>query len=320
VSADPKLACAIPVARGLSSSSRNFNPDSYATGSVFALGATSLAEAFWNTHRPAIAFSIWSAVVPWTSLDSLGHIHEVLAGDYYHQQTESVPEQTWSSAGLISAATNGLLGLHVDSIANTFTFAPHVPPMWRSLSAHNVRIGAATLDLDVERKDGGIDLALNNRGSAIAFTFDPEIPLRAEVLSAKCGERVLHAERELHEEDEHAHIEFEAPAGMTKCSISYRGGVSVIAPVTTPLLGDSSRGPKITDVRLQGQALVVDADVNAAGPQSVEIRTPWKITSVDGGKVSPEGVDIFRIDFDADANPVHEGYSHRSVTIHFGNE
>jgi glycogen debranching enzyme len=306
--------------RGLSATSREFDPNSYAKGSVFALGATTLAQTFWDTHRPATAFSIWSAIIPWTTLDSPGHIHEVLAGDSYHQQTESVPEQTWSSAGLITAATNGLLGLGIDAITNELTFAPHMPPQWQSMSAHNVRLAKSTLDLDLERKDQRVDLALANHGEPVKVTFDPEIPLGAQVSSAECGGRTLRASSEIHEEDEHASIQFTAAAGRTQCSIAYRGGVALVPPSIVPKLGEESRGIKITTVQLRNRSLTVDADINPEGPQFVEIQTPWKPTSVDGGKLSPEGTDLFRIEFNTDAASDRNKYVHRTVTIQFGTE
>ena len=76
---------------------------------------------------PRVRSHSGSAVTQWNALDSPGHIHEVLAGNFYHEQTESVPEQTWSSAGLLDATARGLLGLEIDGIANRLRFAPHVP-------------------------------------------------------------------------------------------------------------------------------------------------------------------------------------------------
>jgi glycogen debranching enzyme len=306
--------------RGLSASSLDFDPNSYAKGSVSALGSASLAQTFWGAHRPDTAFAIWNAIIPWTWLDAPGHIHEVLAGDDYHQQTESVPEQTWSSAGLITAATKGLLGLHIDATSNELTFAPHMPPTWQSLRAHNVHVGHATLDLDLERKDQKVNLGLTNHGEAVKVTFDPEIPLGAQVISAACGNQPLKAASEINEQDEHARIQFTAPAGLTQCSIAYHGGVTLISPVTVPRVGDSSQGLKITGVHLQGRSLTVDADIHPAGPQYVEIRTPWKPVSADGGKISPEETDTFRIDFPATAASDQDKYVHRTVTIRFTKE
>jgi hypothetical protein len=118
----------------------------------------------------------------------------------------------------------------------------------------------------------------------------------------------------MHAEDEHARIEFTAESGSTRCSIAYEGGVTVIPPRTAPVVGDASRGIKITNVTLQDRTLAVEADVNSAGPQFVEIRTPWKALSADGAKISPESEGLYRIDFNATGQP---GYSHRKITIQF---
>ncbi len=69
--------------RSKAASDPTYDPNLYASGSVWALGTAAVATAFWAEHRPATALPIWQALVPWTSLDSLGHMHEVLAGDYY---------------------------------------------------------------------------------------------------------------------------------------------------------------------------------------------------------------------------------------------
>jgi glycogen debranching enzyme len=56
--------------RGRASSDSTYDPNSYASGSVWATGTASMASAFWADHRPATAFPIWNALVPWSSLDS----------------------------------------------------------------------------------------------------------------------------------------------------------------------------------------------------------------------------------------------------------
>jgi len=66
--------------RGVASGSQGFDPSSYASGSVSADGTANLATTFWSAHRPVPAFNLWSSLLSWSSLDSLGHLHEVLAG------------------------------------------------------------------------------------------------------------------------------------------------------------------------------------------------------------------------------------------------
>jgi len=79
--------------RSKAESDPTYDPNSYAGGSVWGLGTSGVASTYWSEHRPATALPIWSALIPWSSLDSPGHLHEVLAGDFYHEEVESVPEQ-----------------------------------------------------------------------------------------------------------------------------------------------------------------------------------------------------------------------------------
>ncbi len=132
--------------RSTSTASKAFDPDSYAKGSVWAVGTAASATAFWDGHRPAAAYAIWSGLIPWCSLDSLGHMDEVLAGDYYHEQTESVPEQTWSSASFFHTAVRGLLGLQVDGVKRQIVFAPHIPADWDNVAVRNIQLPKAKID------------------------------------------------------------------------------------------------------------------------------------------------------------------------------
>jgi glycogen debranching enzyme len=303
--------------RGLSSSSGAFDPDSYAKGSVFALSTTGIAETFWVEHRPVTALPIWTSIVPWTHLDALGHIHEVLAGDSYRQQTESVPEQTWSSAGFISAAVSGLLGLHIDSVSNQITFSPHLPPQWREIAVRNVRMQNAALDLRMQRSEDSIDLTVTNRARPALFVFDPQIPLGARLLGAQCGNHRLAASIERNAQDEHARLAFTAMQGTGRCSIRFQGGVEVIPPQVTPHLGDRSTGIKITSVDLRDHSLTVEADVNGA-QTTFDFETAWRPASVDGGTIRQIDGNLYRVDLGREERaPDSFGYTHRSAVVHF---
>ena len=85
------------------------------------------AEMMWQAHRSDAAITLWQSLVPWESVDSLGHMHEVMSGSFFTPQRESVPEQTWSSSAFLSAAIHGMLGLESDGRKNVMHFAPQVP-------------------------------------------------------------------------------------------------------------------------------------------------------------------------------------------------
>jgi hypothetical protein len=241
-----------------------------------------------------------------------------LAGDSYRQQTESVPEQTWSSAGLISAATNGLLGLHSDSMSNQIAFSPHLPPEWREITVRNVRLQHAAFDLRLQRREDAIDLTVvTKQARSTLIVFDPQIPLGARLLGAQCGNHRLAASMEHNEQDEHAHLAFSVTQGTAHCSIRFQGGVEVIPPQVAPQLGDRSTGIKITSVEFRNHSLIVEADVNSAST-SFDIKTAWKPTSVDGGTIDQIAGNLYQVDFDRDERaPDSFAYTRRRAVINF---
>ena len=87
--------------RGLSSNAPGYDPNAYSRGSVWGLGIELGRPAPTGpaTGRSS-GWSLWRSLADWTTLDSPGRMHEVLAGDLFHPEAESVPEQTWTSAGL----------------------------------------------------------------------------------------------------------------------------------------------------------------------------------------------------------------------------
>lgn len=153
--------------RSMSGASAEFDPNSYSKGSVSALGSSSVALAFWGEHRSVTAEQIWNGLLSWNTLDSPGHLHEVAAGDFFHPEIESIPEQTWSSAGFYSAAVHGLLGLQVDGAKRQLTFAPHLPAEWDHLTIGKVRVGQSLLKLELKRSQNGLDLTVENEGPAV---------------------------------------------------------------------------------------------------------------------------------------------------------
>lgn len=268
--------------RGRASTSSTYDPNSYANGSVWAISTSAVSDAFWAAHRPATAFSIWSALVPWSSLDSLGHMHETLAGDFYHEEFESVPEQTWSSATFLSATVKGLLGLQVEGVSQRVTFAPHLPLSWNTVTLRNIRVGPSILKFELSATENKLELRIHNAGMPVNLTFDPEIPLGARLLSAQLQGRRTHATVERHAQDTHARVEFNLASGDELLTLNYTGGIRILPEVSWPDIGEPSQGVKITKVNLQGQTYTVDYDYVPAAGASFELQTPWTIRNVQG--------------------------------------
>jgi glycogen debranching enzyme len=306
--------------RGVAATSREWNPASYSKGSVSPVGTARVASEFWSNHRPLTAFPIWSGLLPWGTLDSLGHIQELLAGDFYHQQVESVPEQTWSSAALLSSAVLGLLGLERDAAANGLKFSPHLPANWDHISVRNLKVSGGDLRMTLTRVRNGLELETENSGTPLDLLWAPEIPLGAHLSGAELDGKSLNVRVEEHAQDTHATIKFTVPHGKSHCLIRYEGGVLLSVSSAAPLLGEPSKQIKITSVAYKPASLVVDADVSLEAPNStIELRTDQKVLKVRGAKLMlvSTGVYDLLVDPPGNTNPAAGQYSHTEIVVDF---
>ena len=292
--------------RSKASSASTYEPNSYASGSVWALGTASTASAFWAEHRPATALPIWSGLVPWTSLDSLGHMPETLAGDYYHEELESVPEQTWSSAALFTSTVTGLLGLRVDSRLQQVSFAPHLPPSWNEVTVRHLRVGGSEITLNMTQSAHEIRLQMQNAGAPVQMVFDPELPFGAALRGVQIGNRSITAKLEQNPQDTHAKVDFTLPAGSTLLTLGYTGGAAIVPASWRPMMGEPSGAIKITALSLSGRVLVIELDHPISVSSSFELRTPWVIKDIHGAALEPVAPSLYRVTLSAhtpDAEP-----------------
>lgn len=317
--------------RGVAASSSRFAPDSYASGSVSAAGTAGVASAFWSAHRPYAAFAIWSSLIPWGTLDSMGHMHELLTGDFYHQQVESVPEQTWSSAAFLSSAVNGLLGLVSKRQANRLEFAPHLPSAWDRISIRNIKVSGGDVAMTLARAPGGLELRTQNSGRPVELFFAPEIPFGARLDGAELNGKPVEVRTEAHQQDTHAALRFTLPTGESDCLIRYEGGISVGVKRPVPLVAEASKAIKIVSIAYEGTSLVLRADVSReASLSAIELRTNEKPVRAHGAKLSVVSdreyellvdpaltFDTHKVDSPGNPEPAGPGYRQIEITVDF---
>lgn len=306
--------------RGVAASSNRFDPASYASGSVSPVGTAGVASAFWSEHRPLTAFSIWSGLLPWGTLDSMGHLHEVVAGDFYHQQTESVPEQTWSSAAFLSSAVHGLLGLEREAHANRLAFSPHLPSHWDRLRVGNIQVPGGHLAMTLIRVPSGLELQLENSGGPIELVFSPEVPLGAHLSGAELDGKRVDVQTQQNAQDEHANLQFTVPAGKSRCLIRYEGGLSLSVNSPAPLLGEPSKGIKIISVAYKPGSLRVSADVSRdASASTIELRTNEEPFQPQGAKLTSVAKSTYDLIVDPETpggSPATQ-YRHVQIVVDF---
>lgn len=298
--------------RDVATNSSIYDPWSYATGSVSALHSAEIATMFWTEDRPDTAWGIWHGIIPWNTLDALGHIHEVLAGNYYCEQTESVPEQTWSSAGLLDAAVRGLLGIKIHAERNSIVFRPHLPAEWDHVSVANVRLPHSTLSFTMHQSMDSVDLDITNTGASTKLLFESQIPLGATAVAAQFNGRSVQPTIRQFSEDEHAGADLDIPSGKSHFHLQFTGGVALILPQTSPRIGDPSTALKITGVSLENNTLRLTADIDPSAANTLRIRTPWRVVDVKGATVQPLPDHLYEIKIEP---PTQGGTQYVSASV-----
>src|SRR6201998_44007 len=283
--------------RTVGAGSAGYDPESYAKGSVFALHTADVAQAYWFAHRPATAQQIWNSLLPWFSLDSLGHVDEVLSGNLYRPQIESVPEQTWSPAGFLNSAVHGLLGLEVDSVSRRIVFAPHLPVAWRDVSIANIRMADTSVGLSLRRVADGFILQIDNPGTSFHLEFAPEIPLGSVLSKADMNHKLVHAALHKYPQDQHASVDLDVSHGESELHLGFTEGVSMDVPSPQTLIGDPSVGLHIVSVSLEDRVLTITAEVRLDSASSIDLHTSWRVSGGQESHVREIGNNVYELTF-----------------------
>ncbi len=293
--------------RSYASDSTAYDPDAYAKGSVWATGTARIAQLFWEQHMPYPAWQTWSSLPAWSSIDSLGHTPEVLAGDFYHEEDESVPEQTWSSAGFLSSAIEGLLGIDVDARKQQLRFAPHLPQQWDHVAVERVQVGGSTLSLRFTRTDGNLTLDADNTGPAVHLLFEPSLAAGATLSQARWKGKVVPVKLEEQGEETQARFDLALPAGKSRLDVRTEGGIAILLQPPQPLLGAASHEPRILHARLEGTTYTITAAVPEGSEATLTLRTPWTVQSAQGASVSTSGTATNTYNLNIPASPAEPG-------------
>ena len=305
--------------RIISSQDPHYGPDGYHFGAVWPLftGWASTGEYRYHRALPAYANLRANALL---SLDgSLGHVTEVLSGDYYQPVGSSSPHQIWSAAMVVNPLLRGLLGLDVDTLNHRVTFSPHIPADWRFASVSNLNVGASTMDLEYSRTADSIQLVSHVAGKdECSLEFAPALSLRAQVTGAEINGRSVPFRIQANTVDQHVSVNVPACAGPTKLLIHLRNDFGVSIPANLPPLGAASQGLRImseswTPARDQ---LTLQVSGVAGRQYELGILNSTQIASLAGAELvhSDHDQDKVRVQFPAG---VTGAYSDRQVTFHF---
>jgi glycogen debranching enzyme len=305
--------------RIISSQSPKYNPGGYHFGSVWPLftGWASVGE--YRYHRALAAYSNLRADALMALDGSLGHVTEVLSGDYYQPLSTSSPHQIWSAAMVISPMLRGLLGLKTDAGFRTLRFTPHFPADWSSLAVNNVRIGEASLALRYQRKVGEISLQIaGENSSGDSLEFSPALSARATVVSAEMNGRAIPFRVAQTETDQHVYVRVLLSPGTNTLRLRMANDFDVGLSSTLPPLGSKSRGLRVISESWSRTRDRLDLDVSGAAGEQYELPVwnPAQVSAVDGAELVGRGANEthLRVKVPDDGT---NSYPNAKIVLHF---
>jgi hypothetical protein len=304
--------------RIISSQNPVYDPGGYHYGSVWPLFTGWAAVGEYRYHRALPAYSNLHSNSLLALDGALGHVTEVLSGDYYQPLSTSSPHQIWSAAMVVSPLLRGLLGLESDATSHQLRFAPHVPADWKSFEVQNLRVAGAAIDLKYRRTEDGITMDMRRAGSGeCVMEFSPAVSPRAEVESAEVDGRPVSLRLERKRDDQHVTVRFPVYAGPSTVHIRLRNDFGYNISSNLPALGERSQGLRVLSDSWgpKNESLTVNVSGVSGKQYDLMLWNSGQIASVEGAKLikGENGEARIRIDLPATDSP---SYVHGKILIH----
>lgn len=302
--------------RIISSHSKLYDPAGYHYGSVWPLftGWASVGE--YRYHRALPAYSNLRANAGLALDGSLGHVTEVLSGDYYQPLSTSSPHQIWSAAMVVSPILRGLFGLRVDALTRRITLSPHVPADWTSFSVRNVTVGPLSVDFKFHRAVDSLTLETTSNGKQdCSVEFSPAFSLRAQIVSVEMNGKPLAFRVGVNEKDQHVSVQFPVKAGSNIIVIHTRQDFGLSLNNDLPALGGKSRTLHVLSESWNAARDQLKVEISGVPGNAYELGV-WnlpQIRSVENATLTRLGA--IRIEM---PNGNSDEYVHKSFLIHFG--
>src|SRR5271163_215621 len=300
--------------RIISNRSAHFSGGGYHYGSVWPLftGWASVAE--YRHDQDFAAYQNLRANALLALDGSLGHVTEVLSGDYYQPLSTSSPHQIWSAAMVVSPLLKGMFGLQKDATKKTLMFAPHVPADWTNFKINNVRVGDGVLNLSYEKTLGEITLEVTRTGGECTLEFEPALANTALVGRVDVNGRPTTYDQQILAEHHHLRIKVALKDGKNVVRIPVANDFGVAYTFRLPELGSESSDLRILSEEMGDVASPMDLELSGRAGTTYEMAVwnPGLIESVEGAELVKDasGGAKLRIYF---AGTAGEGYVHQRI-------
>jgi GH15 family glucan-1,4-alpha-glucosidase len=304
--------------RIISNRSAVFSGGGYHYGSVWPLftGWASVAEYRYHQEFPAYENLRANALL---ALDgSLGHVTEVLSGDYYQPLATSSPHQSWSAAMVVNPLLKGMFGLEKDATNKTLTFAPHVPANWTDFKINNVRVGDSVLSLSYQKTLDEITLEVTRTGGECSLDFEPALANTALVGRVSVNGRPTTYDQRMLTEHHHLRIKVALKEGKNVVHIPVTNDFGVSYAFRLPELGSANSDLRIVSANMEDVTAPMELVTagRAGATYDLAVWNPGMIESVRGAELVKDasGGTNVRIHFEGKEG---EEYPHQRVVIFF---
>ncbi len=302
--------------RIISSQNPLYNPDGYHYGSVWPLFTGWAAVGEYRYHHAQSAYANLRSNALLVLDGSLGHVTEVLSGDFYQPLSTSSPHQIWSAAMVVNPLLRGLFGLDADATRHQLRFAPHVPAEWKSFELHNIRVAGDVINFKYSHTEDGITLEMKRSGSGdCTLEFSPAVNLRAVATGAEINGRRVAMRMERKHEDQHVSVRFPINEGSSTLHIRLRNDFGYGISLKLPPLGERSKGLRVVSESWgpNNESLTLDVAGVPGKPYDFNLRDSNQIAAVEGAKLSTDGEKLMRVQLPGTGS----SYVHGKIVIHF---
>lgn len=304
--------------RIISNRSPVYSGGGYHFGSVWPLftGWASVAE--YRYHQEFSAYDNLRANARLALDGSLGHVTEVLSGDYYQPLSTSSPHQIWSAAMVISPVLKGLFGLEKDATDKTLTFVPHVPADWTNFTIDNVRVGDSVVNLTYEKNLGEITLEATRMGGACTLDFEPELANSVLAVRVEVDGRPHSFDQQISSEHHHLRMKLALREGRTTVHIREPNDFGVSYAFRLPELGSTSSDLRILSEEMGSATSPMELVMagRAGATYELGVWNPGLIESVQGAELVKDGTGVAKLRIRFNEKPGEE-YLQQRVVIYF---
>jgi len=237
----------------LSTGSPLYDPMHYNNGAVWPFVTGFAAWGQYRYRRPWSAWPLVNAVAQMTFDFSRGRDPELLSGAFYRPLDTAVPQQFFSNAMLVSPLLYGAIGWSPDAPRGRARLAPQLPPDWDTVTVRHLKAGASDVTVGYARAPGRTRLTLRGTGPALGIDLVLAVPAGARDVRLQVDGRDVptHLTAGYHDQTVTTTVRTGARAHVV--TTTWAGGLSVVAPTTRLVPGQTSTGLRVLDFRAEGR-------------------------------------------------------------------